>query len=181
MDYISQSEKLFKFFELELDLGQKLKINEIRKKFCNDLNLFACFIKDYLTLKNSFIAPKDENIYSDFVLFFQNIKAETVLDELDKYSTLFLKIVFEEERNPILRNTIAIVNSCYLLEYYSVVMYLANKYYEKEIDIALLDRVLKAVESDVLANFEKDNLQIDLKNEFIKYEKILLNKERMAS
>ena len=54
-------------------------------------------------------------------------------------------------------------------------------YYEKEIDIALLDRVLKAVESDILANFEKDNLQIDLKNEFIEYEKILLNKERMAS
>lgn len=180
MDYTSQSEKLFKFLDLELDFGEKIEINNIKKRFFSDFNLFACFIKDFLTLKNGFLAPLDNEIYSDFVLYFKNADKNQLIKDLADYSTIFLKIVFEEEKNPLFKNTIAIVNSCYSLEYYPLIMYFAKEYNDKKFDIAMLDRILKAIDTNVLNNFEAEK-NIDIADEFLSYEKILSGKERIAS
>ena len=70
MDYILQMEKLFKFFEFNLELEQMHILLKIKRNFNNDLNLMGCFLKDYLAIQNSGTITQDENLYNDFVLFY---------------------------------------------------------------------------------------------------------------
>ena len=61
MDFTLQMENIFKFFSLSLN-GEHLDlIIKLKKKFMGDLNLFGCFIKDFLTIENKNKIPKDEN------------------------------------------------------------------------------------------------------------------------
>ena len=70
MDYIEQTEKLFKFLDFNLEFEQIREIYSIKHQFNNDLNLFGCYIKDYLFIMNG-IFSDDRETYNDFVLFFE--------------------------------------------------------------------------------------------------------------
>ena len=74
MDYILQIEKLFKYFEFNLNLEETRILYKIKRNFNNELNLLGCFVKDYLTIKNSGNVSEDNNIYNDFVILFENLK-----------------------------------------------------------------------------------------------------------
>ena len=67
-------EKLFKFLEFNLETDKLLVLNKLKRKFSNDLNLLGCFIKDYLIIKTSGFVPDDNEIYDEFIIFFEKQK-----------------------------------------------------------------------------------------------------------
>lgn len=137
MEYINQTEKIFKYLELNLDFKEKYFLLTLKRKFNNDLNLFGCFIKDYLIIKNKGIVSKDEEIYNDFVLFFEEnsklYSKRTLLDDIDIYALHYLTIVFEECNYEPLLSAISTINSCFMLDAYPYLMVLIARYFNLEI------------------------------------------------
>lgn len=165
MDYIIQMEKLFKFLELSLELEEKIELINIKKDFNNDLNLFGCFVKDFLTIENSGKISKDENIYNDFVICFDkylsNNKSKIFINRFNSYSKHYLSIAFEETQDRILLSTIATVNSCFCLECYPILMEIMDDFLNLKIDRNSFALMLKFITDEVIkkfANNEEQNL-----------------------
>ncbi len=158
MDYILQAEKLYKFFEFNLELEKMQKTLKIKKLFNNDLNLICCYIKDFLTLENNGQITEDNNIYNDFVLCFEKHKDKNkFIDRLLEYSQYYITLVFEDTKDKVLLNTIASVNSCFNMEYYPFLMELMDKYINKKIDGISYALMLQFITDTVFENFEKQN------------------------
>ncbi len=184
MDYTAQIEKLFKYFDLSLEFENKVIITKLKQNFNNDLNLFGCFIKDYLTIKCPNKEIEDINIYSEFVIFFENIKIQEKNNELFEffnYGNYYLTIVFENTNEINLQSTIGVVNSCFALDCYPYLMILQNKLNKKEINKNSYILMLKSISDAVLERFKHpENSNIEFKNLKIANEIINL-KERLVS
>ena len=185
MDYMVLIEKILKYFDLSLESESKMLLFKIRQRFKNDLNLFGCFIKDFLIIKNPEKIIQDDYLYNDFILYFeqfttQNEKQQALL-ELSKYSEYYLDIVFEKAQNQTLESTMCIINSCFALDCYPYLMILMDDYNNKIIDSNSYIMMLKSISDTILKRFENpENLNIDFKETKIANE-ILNNKERLAS
>ena len=188
MDYILQAEKICKYLEFNLETQDIRGIkNTIKKTFCNDLNLFGCFIKDILTLENSGKISDDDYIYNDFVLLFEkykNTNKELIfIDKIIRYSKYYISLVFEECTDRVLLNTITSINSCYSIEYYPFMMELIDNFTIGKIDRISYALMLQLITDEVFKNFENDKLQeINLIQLRKKLEAIVHNKksERLA-
>ena len=186
MDYILQAEKLYKYFEFNLELDSMRKVLEIKKKFNNDFNLIGCYIKDFLTIENNGKISDDDSIYNDFVLCFENqknnFKVDEFINKLLKYSSYYLTLVFEDTKDRVLLNTIVSVNSCFNIEYYPFLMELMDKYINKKIDSISYALMLQFITDTVFKFFEnsKENKisLIELRNKLSSI--ISLQKERIA-
>ena len=158
MDYILQAEKLYKYFEFNLELESMQKVLEIKKKFNNDFNLIGCYIKDFLTIENNGKISDDENIYHDFVLCFENqknnFKTDEFINKLLVYSNYYLTLVFEDTKDRVLLNTIVSVNSCFNMEYYPFLMELMDKYINKKIDSISYALMLQFITDTTFKFFE---------------------------
>ncbi len=170
MDYIIQAEHICKYLEFNLDSQDIRGIkNTIKKTFCNDLNLFGCFIKDILTLENSGKISDDDYIYNDFVLCFEKYKDDnselSFIEKIIRYSKHYISLVFEECEDRVLLNTITSVNSCYSIEYYPFLMELIDGFTIGKIDRISYALMLQLITDKVFKDFEKDKLQnLDLNN-----------------
>lgn len=163
MDYISQIEKLFKFLELNFDARNMQMLLYIKKRFNNDLNLFGCFIKDFIIVNTGKI-PDDYNLYSEFVLFFAKNSLEKNITLLDKYSQCYLMVVFEDCDNLDILEAINTVNACYMMEAYPDLMKILFKYYHQKVDIIHIKPLLQSVKDYVIENFGNNNFLQDLSN-----------------
>ena len=159
MDYILQAEKICKYLEFNLDTQDIRAIkNTIKKTFCNDLNLFGCFIKDILLLENQ---DKDyDDIYNDFVLCYEE-KTDKIsfIDKIIRYSKYYVSLVFEECEDRVLLNTITSVNSCYSIEYYPFLMELIDNFTIGKIDRITYALMLQLITDEVFRNFESEKPQ----------------------
>ena len=185
MDYILHTEKIVKYLEFNLELKDIRTIkNTIKKTFCNDLNLFGCFIKDILILENQGIASDDENLYNDFVLCFEQINDKlSFIDKIIRYSKYYISLVFEECHDRVLLNTIASINSCYSIEYYPFMMELIDNFTIGKIDRITYALMLQFITDEVFKNFENEKLQeVSLTYLRNKLDSIILsiNSERQA-
>jgi hypothetical protein len=164
MDYILQAEKICKYLEFNLE-AQDIKgiKNTIKKTFCNDLNLFGCFIKDILTLENSGKISDDDYIYNDFVLSFENCKNNNrelnFIEKIIRYSKYYISLVFEECDDRVLMNTITSINSCYSIEYYPFMMELIDNFTIGKIDRISYALMLQLITDEVFRNFESEKAQ----------------------
>lgn len=161
MDYISQMEKLYKFLELNSSTEEKITLVHIKRKFNNDLNLFGCFIKDFLTIQNKGNIPEDENLYNDFVLFFENEEENTkMLKKIDSLSEHYLDITFEDFRkleklnSAELITAVSTVNSCFALDCYPHLLKLIDDFLNQKIDAITFSSVLKYLSDIVILRFE---------------------------
>ena len=188
MDYILQAEKICKYLEFNLETQDIRGIkNTIKKTFCNDLNLFGCFIKDILTLENEGKISDDDYIYNDFVLCFENYKNNNkelnFIDKIIRYSKHYISLVFEECDDRVLLNTITSINSCYSIEYYPFMMELIDSFTFGKIDRISYALMLQLITDEVFRNFESDSAkEISLIQLRRKLEAIIFNKntERLA-
>ena len=185
MDYMVLIEKILKYFDLSLESENKILLFKIKQQFKNDLNLFGCFIKDFLIIKNPEKTIQDNYLYSDFVLYFeqfttQNEKQQALM-ELSKYSEYYMDIVFEKAQNQTLESTMCVINSCFALDCYPYLMMLMNDFDNEIIDSNSFIMMLKSISDTILNRFENsENLNLDFKETKIA-NKILNNKERLAS
>lgn len=157
MDYILQTEKIFKFLEFNLELTQAKAIIKLKKTFNNDLNLIGGYIKDFLTLENNGKISDDDYIYNDFVICFENSKNKvSLIEKLTQYAKHYITIVFEETKDRVLLNTIVSVNSCFAMEYYPFLMELMYKFLNKKIDSISYALMLQSITDTVFRNFESE-------------------------
>ena len=183
MDYILQAEKIIKYLEFNLEFQDIRRIREIIKNiFHNDLNLFGCFLKDFLTIENRGEVPDDDYIYNDFVLCFERQKDKqeisNFLDKISRYTKHYLSLVFEDTHDRVLLSTIASINSCYAIEYYPFMIELIDSFTIGKIDSISYALMLQSISDKVFKNFESDKpfeiSLIDLRQEL---EKIVLNRK----
>ena len=148
MDYILQIEKLFKYFEFNLNLEETRILYKIKRNFNNELNLLGCFVKDYLTIKNSGNVSEDNNIYNDFVILFENLKenhsTKDIIEEFYNYSNYYLKIIFEEVENEKIEFALATINTCDALDSYPILI--DSNYFYMMLQV-IMDIVLKRFEN----------------------------------
>ena len=185
MDYMVQTEKIFKYLDLNIEIEDKITISKIKQIFNNDLNLFGCFIKDFLMIKNPNKTIEDECLYNDFVLYFENVitkkEIKKELLEIYNFGKYYLTIVFEDTNDIELQNTILIVNSCFALDSYPYLMILQDKYKKKEINKNSYILMLQSISDVILKTFENpNNLSIKF-NETDIAKKISNTKERLVS
>lgn len=176
MDYVIQMENLYKFFALSLNAKNMCTMVKLKRNFNNDLNLLGCFIKDFLTIENSGHAPLDENLYNDFIIYYEknSIDIENTLEKLELYSSYYLSIVFEDIENKNILGCIQTINSCFALDVYPYIMKTLYDYYIQKIDSNKLNLMLKYLTDIVIKRVESPQLyNINL---FEEYEK-----ERLAS
>jgi len=174
MDYILQTEKIIKYLEFNLEPQDIRKIkNNIKKTFHNDINLFGCFIKDILTIENDGKISEDEEIYTNFVLCFENHKTLnqeiSFIEKIIRFSKYYIMLVFEECNDRVLLNTITSINSCYSIEYYPFMLELIDNFTIGKIDRISYALMLQSITDRVFRNFEDENTNtvylIDLRKE----------------
>ena len=184
MDFFSQTEELLCFLNLNLSKTNLILINDLKTKFLNDYNLIASFIKDYLTLKNSYIICEDENIYKNFVEYYkkncETIGEDLLILDLYKHAKYYLVFIFEKKfefnliDNEII-GYIETINLFYALEVYPYLLQKFDKFLNLKIDRNIFCSVLKSlVDIIVNRNIDSNTEKIDLV--FLDYEinKILL-------
>ena len=139
MDYVLQIEKLLKYLELNLEFQDMYFVKNLIRRFNNDLNLFGCFLKDFLIITNDGKISNDEEIYNDFVLYFEKTNFKKTLLKLDDLSNFYLMIVFEECNDEELLSVISTINACFSLQHYPYLMKLMSEYQDNiELDITFL-------------------------------------------
>ena len=169
MDYIEQMEKLFKFLDFNLEFEQAREIYGIKHLFNNDLNLFGCFIKDYLFTVNGKFSD-DDNIYNDFVLFFENKKNNSeIINSIKKYSKYYLWIVFENPVIKELEEAINTINSCFALDVYPYLMKLIDNFINQKIDRNYFFEMIHFVIEEVLKRFENPKIKVNF-NQILNFE-----------
>lgn len=164
MDYIDQVEKLYKYFEFNLELNLMRSLIEMKHDFNDDLNLIGCFIKDYITVKNSGIVSDDNFLYNDFVVYFEKTKekSQEIIEDIIAYSKYYLGIVFEDFKDKDILNVVSTVNSCYAIEYYPHLMKLFDKYYNQKMDVNRFEMMLKFITDVAIKRLEDDDCDEDI-------------------
>ncbi len=162
MEYISQIEKLYKFFEFTLDFEEVHLMYKMKHSFNDDLNLIGCFFKDFLTIKQDGVIPDDESIYDNFVLWFEenSINSKQNIKEVYEYSIYYLKIIFEEFEDNEAQCAVSTINACFAIDVYPNLMCIFYKYYIQKTDTQTFYSMLKSITDIVLKRYEKvsDNI-----------------------
>lgn len=179
MDYIEQIEKLFKFLDFNLEFEQMRYIYTIKRDFNNDLNLFGCFIKDYLIAVNGKI-PNDKNLYNDFVSYFENARLQYDLNKIvsliGSYSKYYLWLVFENPEIKELETFINTVNTCCAIDSYPCIMRLIDNFINQKIDGKCFYEMLQFIVDVILERFENPEIEInfnDIINHKIDFERLV--------
>ena len=176
MEYINQIECLYNFFNLKLSSEQMKIALDIKKSFNNDLNLLGCFFKDYLILRNPCSIPDDSDIYNELMLCFEfSSDIDELLDEIKNYARYYLMIVFEDIKHAEIQGIVSMINSCYELDVYPLIMKLFESYHHKKITLNKLIAMLKAIADIVIKKFENPT---ESKTDFIKELITIKDKER---
>lgn len=157
MDYILQMEKLYKFLEFTLDFSEIRVMYNIKHKFNNDLNLFASFIKDFLTIKNNGVISSDDALYDDFVIWLENgcENKEKCIKEISEYAKYYLMIVFEDIEDENVLSAISTINACFAIDCYPNLMSAFNKYYNHRMDRNIFYKMLELITDVVLKRYEE--------------------------
>ncbi len=162
MEYMSQIEKLYKFFEFTLEFEDVRLMYKMKHSFNNDLNLIGCFLKDFLTIKRNGIIPDDKAIYNNIVLWLEENEnnSKNNIKEIYEYSKYYLKIIFEEFDDKEVSCAVSTINACFAIDVYPNLMYILNEYYIHKADIQTLYKMLELLTDIVLKRYEKisDNI-----------------------
>ncbi len=160
MDYIEQIEKLYKYFALKLEPKHLFSVTKLKGKFSNDLNLLGCFIKDFLTIENSFNIPDDEELYNEFVVYLEkNLNhMDEIIKDIQNYSTHFLNIVFETIDNKEFQGYVETINSCYFIEAYPYLIKIFDDFYNQRVDDKTTKKMLESLVNIVIKRFENPQL-----------------------
>ena len=117
--------------------------------------------------QNSGTITQDENLYKDFVLFYEKFSsiqnASTIFSQIYEYSNHYLTIVFEETTDDKLATALSTINACFALDCYPFLMELMDDYSNKRIDSNSFYMMLQSIVDIVLKRFENpSNYNINL-------------------
>ena len=162
MEYIDQIERLYKYFEFNLELNLMRSLVNLKHSFNNDLNLLGCFLKDYLVIQTNKKLDEKADLYDEFILYFEKeskvLPCEYIVNEIIKYSKYYLSIVFEDFTDENILIAVSTINSCFALEYYPVIMKILDKFYSGRLTQNKFKILLESVVDVAIKNFEQTDI-----------------------
>lgn len=124
--------------ELYIDASEKLKVNLLEK-----------FFIDYLTIQNNAVIPKKENLFKEFIDFYQKIlkfqKRSIVIKNIYRYSVYYLRIIFADLKDEEIRKKIKTINALNAVDSYPFLMEIFEDYEFAHINRAMLLEILDTV------------------------------------
>ena len=121
-----------------LDAGEK--VNE---------NLLEKFYTDYLTIQNNGVIPKKEDLFLNFVDFYQKAikfqKKELIIKHVFRYSVYYLKIMFAELSDEEIKKKIIKINEYSAKDAYPFLMEVFEDFEFAHINKAMLLEILDTV------------------------------------
>lgn len=121
-----------------LDAGEKVK-----------KNLLERFLKDYLTIQNNGVIPKKEDMFQNFVDFYQEAsrfqKKELIIKNIFRYSVYYLKITFAQLSDEDIRVKIKKINAYNAKDAYPFLMEVFEDFEFAHINRAMLLEILDTV------------------------------------
>ena len=162
MDYMEQVEKLYKYFEYNLDLNLMRSLIELKHNYNNDLNLVGCYLKDFLIIKSGKKIKSDNDLYDEFVLYIEEesnrLPSEYIINELIKFSKYYISIVFEDFTDSNILIAVSTINSCFALEYYPIIMKTLDRYYSGALTPKKFKIMLDSIVDVAIKNFEESDI-----------------------
>lgn len=190
MVLLNQTEKLFKFFDLNFSKKNLSLIYSVSERYLKDSNLLASFFKDYLTLQNNYKVCEDSDIYSAFVDLYDKkintVGQDVFIEDLCKYAKYYLVLIFEKKfefkmiDNEIL-GYIETINLFYVLELYPYLIEKIDKFLNLKIDRNVFCKMLKSL-VDIVVQRDIDSVKDKFDLILLDYEinKILLQNDNMS-
>ena len=165
MDYMDQIERLYKYFEYNLEFNLMRSMIDLKHSYNNDYNLIGCFLKDFVIVKTGKKLASDDDLYDEFILYFseesKRLPVEYIINEMVKYSKYYLSIVFEDFTDDNILIAVSTINSCFALEYYPIIMKTLDRYYSGAMTPKKFKVMLDSIVDVAIKNFEEyDILEI---------------------
>ena len=107
------------------------------------------FFLDYLTIQNNGVIPKKENLFSNFVEFYQKVskfqKKDLIIKNIFRYSVYYLKILFSDVKDDEIRIRIKKINAYKAKDAYPFLMEVFEDFEFAHINRAMLLEILDMV------------------------------------
>ncbi len=158
-DELSEVSKIRKFIYSDLKNTQLLDIYntywlEMEEVFLEtseklNENLLEKFLIDYLTIQNNSIIPKKENLFKEFIDFYQRIlkyqKRSLIIKNIFRYSVYYIRLIFADLRDEEIRKKIKMINALNAKDSYPFLMEVFEDFEFAHINRAMLLEILDTV------------------------------------
>ena len=89
-------------------------------------NLLEKFLVDYLTIQNNAIIPPKENLFKEFLNFYQKIlkyqKRSLIIKNIFRYSVYYIRLIFADLKDEEIRKKIKMINALNAKDSYPFLM-----------------------------------------------------------
>ena len=124
----------------EVFLSTSEKLNE---------NLLEKFLIDYLTIQNSAIIPKKENLFKEFLNFYQRISKfqnrSLIIKNIYRYSVYYIRLIFADLKDDEIRKKIKKINALKATDAYPFLMEVFEDFEFAHINRSMLLEILDTV------------------------------------
>lgn len=148
-DYWLQMEETF------LETSEKLNENHLEK-----------FLIDYLTIQNNAIIPNKNDLFKEFLNFYQKIlkfqKRKIVIKNIFRYSVYYTRLLFADLKDEEIRKKIKMINALKAVDSYPFLMEVFEDFEFAHINRAMLLEILDTVLGFVDERNSKKPTQIAL-------------------
>ena len=124
----------------EVFLSTSEKLNE---------NLLEKFLIDYLTIQNNAVIPKKENLFKEFLDFYQRIskfqKRSLIIKNIYRYSVYYIRLIFADLKDDEIRKKIKKINALKAKDAYPFLMEVFEDFEFAHINRPMLLEILDTV------------------------------------
>lgn len=129
----------------EVFLSTSEKLNE---------NLLEKFLIDYLTIQNNAVIPKKENLFKEFLGFYQRISKfqnrSLIIKNIYRYSVYYIRLIFADLKDDEIRKKIKKINALKAKDAYPFLMEVFEDFefahINRSILLEILDTVLRFID-----------------------------------
>ena len=112
-------------------------------------NLLERFLVDYLTIQNNATIPKKENLFKEFLNFYQSIikfqNRSLVIKNIFRYSVYYIRLIFADLKDEEIRKKIKMINALNAVDSYPFLMEVFEDFEFAHINRAMLLEILDTV------------------------------------
>lgn len=124
----------------EVFLSTSEKLNE---------NLLEKFLIDYLTIQNNAVIPKKENLFKEFLSFYQRISKfqnrSLIIKNIYRYSVYYIRLIFADLKDDEIRKKIKKINALKAKDAYPFLMEVFEDFEFAHINRSMLLEILDTV------------------------------------
>lgn len=112
-------------------------------------NLLEKFLVDYLTIQNNSVIPQRENLFKEFLSFYQRIvkfqNRSLIIKNIYRYSIYYIRLIFADLKDDEIRKKIKMINALKATDSYPFLMEVFEDFEFAHINRAMLLEILDTV------------------------------------